>query len=136
MKKKKIVIFMLLIFFIPTYCFGGGFYDSKQHQRKKERYSHVKKLREIKGPASAGYYNYVHIVSRSIGVYAYGPTIISNSVIDAPICVVSDGYFLQMHNNILRCQLCIRFDGRVLMNNHLDYNNCAGAFTNRPDVFG
>lgn len=90
----------------------------------------------VQGPLMGGYYDGVHIVSDSIGVIANGPTTISNSVIEAPVCVQSSGNGLRLSNNTLICELCVEFVGRALYQNILMYNQCSGRLTNRPDQFG
>lgn len=134
MKMKNFIYIILFLFLASISCYANTWHDSNRHNKAKKN-TYMKRLRVIKGPVFSGYYDYVHIVSKSVGVYAYGPTVISNSVIESPICVVSDGNTLQMHNNILKCNLCVRFDGQVLVNNDLSFNNCGGVFTNRPDIF-
>ena len=134
MKLKYFIYIILFLFSASRCCYADNAHNSKRHN-KVEKNTYMKRLRQIKGPIFSGYYNYVHIVSKSVGVYAYGPAVITNSIIESPICVVSDGNTLQMHNNILNCKLCIKFEGGVLVNNDLSFNDCAGIFTNRPDIF-
>jgi hypothetical protein len=90
----------------------------------------------LKGPVSGGFYSNVHIISDSVGVLAYGPTTIMNSVIEAPTCVKSGGHGLSLQSNELNCNLCVEFTGSVLIDNQLISNRCSGRGTNRPDVFG
>lgn len=92
--------------------------------------------RMINGPVFGGYYENVHIRSNSVGVYASSDTVIVNSIIEAPVCIQSNGKNLTAQGNDLYCELCIEFTERNLINNRLMSNSCAGQGTNRPDVFG
>lgn len=94
----------------------------------------VKKI--IIGHVGPGFYTNVCIISNSVGVKAYGPTTITNSVIVSPICVKSNGYGLFLKNNRLKCGLGVKFYGHSLVNNSLIDNIFNGTLTNRPDVFG
>lgn len=90
----------------------------------------------LEGPVSGAYYTNVHIISDSVGVYARGSTTIVNSVIEARVCVQSNGIGLNMNNNVLKCGECIQFTGSMLMDNSLSNNQISGRGTNRPDIFG
>ncbi len=89
----------------------------------------------IRGPVGSGVYNNVHIISDSVGVQGDSVTV-TDSIIEAPVCVRTLGYNTRVINSDLRCNLCIEFTGRVLLNNVLAEIRCAGKGTNRPDVFG
>lgn len=93
--------------------------------------------RIVRGPVPGGYYDNVRIVSSTVGVIAgRGGATITNSVIEAPVCVRAEGFGLTMRNNTLLCNLCVEFTGSVLVQNVLAQNQCSGRGTNRPDVFG
>ncbi len=89
----------------------------------------------VRGPVFGGNHDSVHIVSNSVGVIAGPGTSITNSVIEAPVCVQSDGNRLHLNSNHLQCDLCVEFTTRVLLNVVLAHNTCSGRGTNRPDVF-
>ena len=89
----------------------------------------------IRGPVGAGHYDNVHIISDSVGVQGLVVTV-TNSVIEAPVCIRTGGQDAQIINNILVCNLCIEFTESVLLGNVLMDNRCSGRGTNRPDVFG
>jgi hypothetical protein len=89
----------------------------------------------IRGPVYGGYYDNVHIISNSVGVEAASVTV-TNSVIEAPICIRVGGVGATVTNNTLTCDRCIVFTSSVLMKNRLVSNRCSGVGTNRPDVFG
>lgn len=91
----------------------------------------------IQGPVYGGYhYDNVHIISNSVGLHARGTVHITNSVIDAPVCVSSNGIGLNASNNKMNCNLCFEFKGAILMDNRLINNSCSGRGTNRSDAFG
>lgn len=89
----------------------------------------------IKGPVGSGYYNNVHIISDSVGIQGYS-VMVTNSVIEAPVCIRTGGQGATVSNNVLMCSLCIEFTDRALIKNTLTNNRCSGRGTNRPDVFG
>lgn len=89
----------------------------------------------IRGPVGSGYYDNVRIISDSVGIQGDSVTV-TNSVIEAPVCVRTSGLGTTLRNNILMCNLCIEFTDSVLINNTLIDNHCSGQGTNRPDVFG
>lgn len=106
-----------------------------EEERKKNAPKDSAGREIIRGPVSSGIYSNVHIISDSIGVNGFGPTMISDSVIEAPICVRSTGQGLSLQNNVLNCDLCVEFMPGALMNNSLISNQCAGRLSNRPDIF-
>lgn len=77
----------------------------------------------------------VHIVSNSYGVKAEMDASISNSVIEAPICVITQGLGLKLTSNHLLCDLAIKFTGTALFDNQFIDNIYSGAYTNRSDLF-
>lgn len=85
----------------------------------------------IYGPVPSGFYTNVHIISQSVGVEAYGPTSISDSVIEAPVCVSSSGQWLSMTNNQLYCGLCIEYAPGPVVGNTITNNICSGRWSNR-----
>lgn len=86
----------------------------------------------IRGPVGGGYYNNVHIISDSVGIEGSSVTV-TNSVIEAPVCIRTGGMGASVSGNTLSCRLCIEFTGSLLMDNTLINNSCAGQLTNRPD---
>lgn len=90
----------------------------------------------VHGPVTSGVYSRVHIVSKSVGVYAILPTTIVDSVIDAPVCVSTSGRNLTLRGNVLNCALCVEFTEGFLGNNTFADNTCTGRGSNRPDVVG
>ena len=102
--------------------------EEPTHDRQGRQY--------IQGPVSGSYYNNVHIVSNSVGISTYGSVTIKNSVIEAPVCVSSNGVGLTAVNNQMNCNLCFKFNGNLLMDNTLSGNSFSGRGTNRRDVFG
>lgn len=94
----------------------------------------------IRGPVHAKFPNIIienaHIVSDSYGVIAYGPVMISRSVIEARTCVQTSGNSLVLKDNVLDCGLGVEFTSGVLVDNQLSNNQYRGRLTNRPDVFG
>lgn len=89
----------------------------------------------VRGPVFGGNHDSVHIVSNSVGIIAGPGTSLTNSVIEAPVCVQSDGNRLHLNSNHFQCDLCVEFTTRVLLNVVLAHNTCSGRGTNRPDVF-
>lgn len=89
----------------------------------------------IRGTVGSGRYNNVHIISDTVGIEGYSVTV-TNSVIEAPVCIRTGGYGALVSNNLLLCDLCIQFTGSSLINNTLTNNRCSGQGTNRPDVMG
>ena len=85
----------------------------------------------IRGPVHERYLNNVHIISDSYGVIAMDGAIITDSVIEAPICVKSSGRGLTLKRNELNCQLGVEFTGSILMDNTLMSNSYAGTLSNR-----
>jgi hypothetical protein len=90
----------------------------------------------VHGPVGSGVYSRVHIVSKSVGVYAILPTTIVDSVIEAPVCVSTSGQNLTLRGNVLNCALCVEFTEGFLGNNTISENTCTGRGSNRPDVLG
>ncbi len=90
--------------------------------------------RIIRGPVYGGYYARVHIISNSVGIDNDSVSV-TNSVIEAPICIRTSGIASSISDNILNCNLCVEFTGTIIMNNSLSGNKCSGKGTNRPDIF-
>jgi hypothetical protein len=90
----------------------------------------------LQGPVGSGIYSQVHIVSKSVGVFAVLPTTIVDSVIEAPVCVSTSGRNLTLRGNVLDCALCVEFTEGFVANNTIADNTCTGRGTNRPDVLG
>jgi hypothetical protein len=89
----------------------------------------------IRGPVYGGTYRNVHIISDSVGVRGSN-ILLTDSVVDAPICVSTSGMGNTINRNSLNCSLCIEFTGETIMDNQVNDNRCAGRLSNRPDVFG
>lgn len=85
----------------------------------------------IYGPVRERYLSNVHIISDSYGVIAMDGTTITDSVIEAPICVQSSGMGLTLKRNKLNCQLGVEFTGSMLMNNTFISNSYTGRLANR-----
>lgn len=117
-----------------AYTFGSvSSTQNQQHGNSEQRDSEGRKI--ILGPVGSGHYNNVRIISASVGVS--GNTVsVTNSVIEAPVCIQTYGDGVRVTNNTLLCDLCIEFTGGMLTNNTLANNRCSGRGTNRPDVFG
>lgn len=129
--KKLTGIFLTItaVFLVPI-C------SVAQQQNQRNEKTLDKMGREIiKGPLGSGSYNNVHIISDSVGIQGE-LVMITNSVIEAPLCIRTRGLHSLIENNILICNLCIEFTDRVLIGNRVVYNECSGQGTNRPDVFG
>ncbi len=90
----------------------------------------------IEGPVASGVYHRVRIVSPTVGVHAVLPTTITDSVIEAPICVSSSGRGLTLRGNVLDCNLCIEFTEGLLIDIVIADNTCKGFGTSRPDILG
>lgn len=92
----------------------------------------------IRGPVNAsGFLKNVHIISNTYGVVALSPLMITNSLIEAPVCVQFNGASgLTMSGNTLDCDLGVEFTSDVLMDHALYNNTVRGQMTNKPDVFG
>lgn len=91
-------------------------------------------LPTLRGPLPSGQYHGVRIVSDSVGVIAIHATTIVNSVIEAPVCVLSSGHELTLRGNLLNCELCVEFTEGLLLNLQIADNQCNGRGTNRPDI--
>ncbi len=78
----------------------------------------------------------VHIVSRGYGVIAEPGARVSDSVIEATICVRPEGIGIALMGNVLYCQLAVEFTGSVLLGNVFLDNRYSGIFSNRPADFG
>lgn len=85
----------------------------------------------IYGPVRERHLSNVHIISNSYGVVAMDGAVITDSVIEAPVCVQSSGLGLTLKRNDLNCQLGVEFTGSILMNNTLDSNRFSGRLSNR-----
>ncbi len=126
---------IILATIISSLSFSIAAQESKQPKvNKVEEYDRAG-LKLIRGPVYGGFYDRVHIVSNSVGVNSYTATV-TNSVIEAPICISTSGIDSFISNNTLNCNLCIEFTGTIILNNSLTSNNCSGTGTNRPDIFG
>jgi hypothetical protein len=90
----------------------------------------------LRGPQHEGYYNNVHIVSDTVGIENYSGVSLTNSVIEARVCVVVGPFGNRIDGNELRCGGCVKFPMGPLRNNQVSNNRCAGQLTNRPDAFG
>ena len=92
----------------------------------------------IRGPVNSGeFLKNVHIISDTYGVVALSPVMISDSLIEAPVCVQFNGPSgLMMSGNTLDCNLGVEFTSDMLMDHSLFNNTVRGQMTNRPDVFG
>lgn len=96
---------------VVWYCSGA------LHALENEAPRDANGLAIIKGPVASGIYSRVHIVSETVGVFAILPTTITNSVIEAPVCVSTFGRNLTLRGNVLDCALCIEFGDGFLANN-------------------
>lgn len=86
----------------------------------------------MRGPLPSGVYSFVHIISDSVGIDGgYGPVTVTNSVIEAPICVRTSGIDIAVTNSKLLCQLCIQYttEGMRMGNVFID-DICAGQWSN------
>jgi hypothetical protein len=93
-------------------------------------------LKKIKGPVSGGSYSHVLIESDTIGIISKNSVIIKNSIIRAPICVVSmNGSGVRISNSLLDCDLCVEFRSNILKGNVFIRNTCSGVFSNQPEIF-
>lgn len=95
--------------------------------------------RVIVGPIRLGFGEHlsnVHILSNGYGIKAEMNAWLSNSVIEAPICVTTKGLGLKLTSNDFYCDLAIEFTGTALMDNQFIDNRYSGQYTNRPDAFG
>jgi hypothetical protein len=151
--RSMLVIAMLTLLSIHSFA------ADQQQNRSNEKPRDNMGRELIRGPVGSGYYNNVHIISDSVGIQGYSVTAtnsviealslkpidhmtrqqsvtVTNSVIEAPVCIRTGGQGATISNNILICDLCIEFTDKVLINNTLTNNQCAGRGTNRPDVFG
>lgn len=90
----------------------------------------------LQGPIESGHYAHVHIVSKTVGVFAILPTTIIDSEIDAPVCVSTSSRNLTLRGNVLNCALCIEFTDGFLLDIAIEDNVCMGQGTNRPEVLG
>ncbi|HFT8004940.1 TPA: hypothetical protein ACU9T0_005907 [Burkholderia cenocepacia] len=89
----------------------------------------------IRGPVSGVYFNNVHVISDSIGIRGWS-VVVTNSVIEAPVCIRTSGQSSTISNNDLKCDLGIEFTEAALIRNTLTNNRFTGRGTNRPDVLG
>ncbi len=89
----------------------------------------------IRGPVGDGVYNNVHIISNTVGVDGSFVSV-TNSVIEAPVCIRISGQNSLVSNNDLICRLCVEFTSGALIGHTLTNNRCDGQGTNRSDVFG
>lgn len=90
----------------------------------------------IHGPVASGKYAHVHIVSKTVGVFAILPTSIVDSEIEAPVCVSTSSRNLILQGNVLNCALCIEFTDGFLLDINIADNVCMGQGTNRPETLG
>ncbi|WP_157687076.1 hypothetical protein [Burkholderia lata] len=89
----------------------------------------------IRGPVSGVYFNNVHVISDSVGIRGWS-VVVTNSVIEAPVCIRTSGQSSTISNNDLKCDLGIEFTEAALIRNTLTNNRFTGRGTNRPDVLG
>lgn len=85
----------------------------------------------MRGPVYSSYLDHVHIISDSYGVIASGGATITNSVIEAPVCVQSSGMGLHLTNNTLDCNLGVEYTGGIVLDNYIVGNRVRGRLTNR-----
>lgn len=90
----------------------------------------------LEGPLPSGHYHRVRIQATTVGVYATQPTAITDSVIVAPVCVVSSGRGLTLRGNRLDCEVCVEFTEGVLADLDIRDNEGRCRGSNRPDVLG
>lgn len=89
----------------------------------------------IHGPVYGNYYNNVHIISQSVGVYSTSPVYIENSYIQAPVCISAPSQGNRVISSEFNCNLGVEFRDGLLLNNRLIKIRFRGQFTNRPNVF-
>ena len=79
----------------------------------------------LRGPQPAGYYNNVHIISNSVGVEGTNLTV-SDSVIEAPVCIKTQGMGVTVTGSTLNCGVCVEYTGGFISGNIFMNNNCTG----------
>lgn len=91
----------------------------------------------VKGPLGVGVYRNIHIISDTVGIISYtGAISVEDSVIEAPVCIKTNGYGNTVVNTELRCGLGIEFTSGPFIENTFMNNSFSGQGTSRPDIFG
>lgn len=91
--------------------------------------------RIVRGPVQSSNINNLRIVSDSVGIVSNVGVRVSNSVIEAPICMSVPSVGNLITNNVLNCDLGINFGPGPLLNNRLFNNQYRGQLSNRPNRF-
>lgn len=114
-----------------TYKNNYGEWSSVKINAQKSSYD--KQGRKIlNGPLPAGKYNSVHIISNSYGIIADAKTEITNSYIEAPVCVQANGYSgLYIERTFLNCDLSVEYTSALITGNVFLDNEYTGRFSNR-----
>ena len=83
----------------------------------------------------SSYFN-VHIIADGIGVVNQsGNLMISNSVVEARVCVLSNGIGLVLRNNILKCGVCVEYSSGLIIGNEIVGNVCHGQMIKESSGF-
>ena len=91
--------------------------------------------RIVRGPIQSSNVNNLRIVSDSVGIVSNVGVTVSNSVIEAPVCMSVPSVGNLVTNNVLNCDLGIEFGPGPLLNNRLFNNQYRGQLSNRPNRF-
>lgn len=79
----------------------------------------------IRGTVAGGYHDRVHIISSGLGVDASTQhTTITNSVIEADVCVLVGAAGSVITNNLMKCGTCVAEASELVFNNQLIGNTC------------
>lgn len=86
----------------------------------------------LRGTQVTGSFDNVRIIADDVGIYhSFNMLWVSNSVIEAPVCIETVGSNLKLSNNTFICDLCIKLTSGVNMLNEIYNNECSGQFSNR-----
>jgi len=117
-------------------------YESKVANAKIDSYGFhydiIDGIKTIFGPINATglHLDNVRIVAYdTAAVYSDGGTTITNSTIEAPVCIQSAGINLHLDRDLLKCHLGVRFTTRYLINNSITNCSYSEQLSNKPDTF-